>query len=242
MPKRFYVPGPLTAGARQLGGSEAHHLLHVLRLGVGQSVILFDGQGFEASADVTAIANGGVDLHVVDVRPTETEPAVDVILAAAVPKGDRFGWLIEKATELGIRRFVPLVTERSVVIPGEGKLEKMRRTIVEASKQCGRSRLMELDLPLRWAEFVEQEFADSPAGTLGWVAHPTGEPYEPATFPPAGQIILAVGPEGGFTDAEVELATQSGAKLLSLGPRVLRIETAAVALAALATCASRNVG
>jgi 16S rRNA (uracil1498-N3)-methyltransferase len=107
----------------------------------------------------------------------------------------------------------------------------MRRTIVEASKQCGRNRLMELADPTEWRDFVERELA----GSAGWVAHPSGEPFRVQTPSPAGPIVAAVGPEGGFTEVELEKAAQVGAKLVALGPRMLRIETAAVALAALFT-------
>ncbi len=193
---------------------------------------LFDGSGIEGLAELTAIANGTVDVVVRETHAASTEPDVSVVLATAVPKGDRFGWLIEKATELGVQRIVPLITERSIVLPGEGKLEKMRRTIVEASKQCGRSRLMQLDVPVRWAEFVARDVSAS--ATL--VAHPAGEPFELSGPVTAGPLVAAVGPEGGFTDAELLLAVRAGAKLVSLGGRLLRIETAAVALAALLTC------
>jgi 16S rRNA (uracil1498-N3)-methyltransferase len=122
---------------------------------------------------------------------------------------------------------VPLIMSRSVVIPGAGKLDKMRRTIVEASKQCGRTRLMELEAPLAWSDFVAGQLSKGSA----WVAHPSGVPFEFTRDLPPGPVVTAVGPEGGFTDAELELAAQSGATLISLGPRVLRIETAALALA-----------
>ncbi len=231
MSRRFFVSGPLRAGSLRLAGSEAHHLVRVLRIGVGQRVVLFDGGDFEAPADVTGIDAGGVELIVHEPRVSHTEPAVDLVLAVAVPKGDRFGWLVEKATELGVRRLVPLVTERSVVIPGPGKLEKMRRTIIEASKQCRRTRLMELAEPAEWPAFLMQESA---AGNIR-VAHPAGNPFDAAQIAGEGRVVAAVGPEGGFTEAELELAANRGAALVSLGPRVLRIETAALALAALIT-------
>ena len=235
MPRRFFVNGPLVVGPLRLEGSEAHHLMHVLRLGIGQTVTLFDGSGLEGSAELTGTAEGVAELTIRAVRAAESEPAVSLVLGAAVPKGDRFGWLIEKATELGVQRFVPLVTERSVVIPGEGKLERMRRTIVEASKQCGRNRLMELSPPALWADFVGREFAAAPA----WVAHPAGEPIGSVSRP-AGPLVAAVGPEGGFTDAELQLAVESSGKLVSLGPQILRVETAALAMAAV-ICAPRSV-
>ncbi|HEY3968771.1 MAG TPA: RsmE family RNA methyltransferase [Planctomycetaceae bacterium] len=231
MSRRFFVRGPLRAGTLHLAGPEAHHLVRVLRIGVGQSVVLFDGGDFEAPADVTGVEPGGVELVVHEPRVSRTEPAVDLVLAVAVPKGDRFGWLVEKATELGVRRLVPLVTERSVVVPGPGKLEKMRRTIIEASKQCRRTRLMELAEPAEWPAFLLQEPA---AGNI-WLAHPGGAPFDCGQIYDAGRVVVAVGPEGGFTEAEVELAASRGAALVSLGPRVLRIETATLVLAALIT-------
>lgn len=228
MSKRFFVNEPLTAGTTRLEGAQAHHLIHVLRIGVGQQVTLFDGEDVEAAAQVTGITNGAVELTILELRVAVTELPFELVLAAAVPKGDRFAWLIEKATELGVRRFIPLITSRSVVLPGAGKLDKMRRTIVEASKQCRRTRLMELSGPLAWPDFVARELSTASA----WVAHPSGAPLELTREIPASPVVIAVGPEGGFTDAELELALQQGARLLSLGPRVLRIETAALALAA----------
>jgi 16S rRNA (uracil1498-N3)-methyltransferase len=236
MTKRFFIQGPLTTGTARLEGTEAHHLIHVLRIDVGQVVTLFDGCALEATAQVIDITNSGVDLAIQELRAATTESTIELVLAAAVPKGDRFGWLIEKATELGVRRFVPLITSRSVVIPGEGKLDKMRRTIVEASKQCGRTRLMELAAPRAWPDFVAGEFASRSA----WVAHPAGVPFEVWGEPSPGPVVTAVGPEGGFTDAELELAAQAGAKQISLGPHVLRIETAALVLAAVFTISRRT--
>jgi 16S rRNA (uracil1498-N3)-methyltransferase len=230
-PRRFFITGPLVTGRRRLEGTEAHHLVHVLRISVGDTVMLFDGRGGETAATVTECAAGTVELTLGEPQ-VECDDGPEIILAAAVPKGDRFGWLIEKATELGVARFVPLITERSVVIPGDGKLGKMRRTIVEASKQCGRARLMELAAPVAWPEFVTTLLGPS----RGWVAHPTGEPFQPPGKGTSGSLVAAVGPEGGFSDGELELAIGAGAKLISLGPRILRIETAALALAALLTC------
>jgi len=228
MSKRFFVKELSAGKSVRLDGPEAHHLMNVLRIEKGQSVTLFDGEGIEAAAEVIDIKNGAVDLKILELSNATTELPFELVLAAAVPKGDRFAWLIEKATELGVRRFVPLITSRSVVNPGEGKLDKMRRTIVEASKQCRRTRLMEISDPLAWSDFVSRELSAASA----WVAHPSGPPCDLTSALAPGPIVIAVGPEGGFTDAELELATQAGARLISLGPRVLRIETAALALAA----------
>jgi 16S rRNA (uracil1498-N3)-methyltransferase len=229
MPRRFYVAHPLDVASLTLAGAEAHHLLHVLRLGISDEVILFDGQGSEASARITAVSDSGTaELQLLEHRPAQSETPFPITLGVAVPKGDRFAWLVEKATELGVTRLVPLVTDRSVVEPGEGKLERMQKTIVEASKQSGRGRLMELGPLTKWSEFVD-EFENGDA----YIADPGGDLCDFSAHHVTRPVILAVGPEGGFTDAELDLACEAGAQLISLGPRTLRIETAALALATL---------
>lgn len=229
MARRFFVPHPLDVPRLLLSGGEAHHLLHVLRLTIGDKVVLFDGVGNEATARIESISADSAELTILETRSGTAENVVPVILGTAVPKGDRFSWLVEKATELGVSRLIPLNTQRSIVDPGEGKLSKMRQTVVAASKQCGRTRLMEIDPPITWRKFVEQEF---PQGNA-LVAHPSGERLCIPVDEPVRPIILAIGPEGGLTDAELELALEHGARLVSLGPRILRVETAGLALAAL---------
>lgn len=229
MPRRFYLPQSFDSPAIRLTGSEAHHLGRVLRLQPGDEVTLFDGRGIEVRARIDAVAADTVDLVVVARAATESTGNA-LTLATAVPKGERFDWLVEKATELGVARLVPLITDRSVVHPGESKLERLRRTIVEASKQCGRSRLMELTAPIAWHELVESEFSSGEV----WVADPSGEPLPHATDDRLQPAIVAVGPEGGFTVDELELARERGAKLVGLGTTILRVETAAIALAVLA--------
>jgi 16S rRNA (uracil1498-N3)-methyltransferase len=158
-------------------------------------------------------------------------------LASAVPKGDRFDWLVEKATELGIDRLIPIVTERSVVEPGGRKLERLRRSIIEASKQCRRSRLMILEQPLRW-----DQLAGICADSIKFLADPEGIPS--TRWPPIapGQpVIVAVGPEGGFTAAEREISAHNSWLAISLSINKLRIETAGVAgCAALFTCVKES--
>lgn len=220
----------------------------MLRIAPGQRIALFDGRGLEAPAEVVAIDGGDVELAIARPQAALCESRSSVILASAVPKGERFSWLIEKATELGVARLIPLITERSIVVPGDGKLERMRRTVIEASKQCGRTQLMEISLPMTWTEFVTRELAVHG----GWVAHAGGEPLprmaSAASRIPGGSCgelravqppeppadcVGAVGPEGGFTDAELERALSAGGTLVALGPRILRIETAAIVLATL---------
>lgn len=231
MPDRFFAPSLSESGTLTLDGPEAHHLMHVLRIAAGEAVEVFDGRGLVVSAVVVAVRKRDVELRVVTSR-RDAPPAREVILGTAVPKGDRFDWLIEKATELGVTRIVPLVTARSSVDPRDGKLDKLRQTVIAACKQCGRNHLLELSPVTAWADFVRNELPHRAA----FIAH-----LSPAANPPSASMldhlpstVLAIGPEGGFTNEEVALAVAAGAKPISLGPLVLRIETAAIALAALA--------
>ena len=237
----------------RLTGPEARHLAVVLRAGPGTRVELFDGQGQRALGSVCAVGADWVDCEILE-RGVESAGAGgrEVTLATAVPKGERFDWLIEKATELGVTRVIPLVTARSVVTPGDTKLERLRKTIVEASKQCGRARLMELTDLRSWREFLAgwQTPAADPAhsatraaaapsaGTL-WVAHPGGPRWGHAAVP-SGPVTFVIGPEGGLTDAEVEQLSALGAGRVGLGGTILRVETAALALATLALCGNEG--
>ncbi len=221
---RFYCPDPPGGGRYRLSGDEARHLARVSRHGVGDLVELFDGNGFATTAQVVAIGKDRVDLIATGQPIPEQRLPCPLTLVTAIPKGDRFGWLVEKATEIGVSRLIPLITERSVVDPRESKLERLRRTIIEAAKQSRRSRLMSLEAPIGWSEIVR-----SMPGQLCLIARPDGLP--PGRWPrfTGGRaIVLAVGPEGGFSAAEEKLAQDHGWHPTRLSPYVLRIETAAL--------------
>lgn len=229
MSRRFFVRQSLASDSVRLEGAETRHLSRVMRFQPGDLVTLFDGQGVEAEARITSVTENLVELSILSRTDDAHRPLVELTLATAVPKGERFDWLVEKSVELGVTRIVPLITARSIVNPGAGKLERLRRTIVEASKQCGRSRLMELAEPVHWNSFVSRD--QSSAALL--IADPSGEPAAITIAATSKPLVVAIGPEGGFTPAELEQATQSGARLISIAPWILRIETAAIAFAAL---------
>ena len=229
MSERFYLPVSLETPAVELTGAEAHHLKDVLRLEVGDRVVLFDGRGTEAQARIASIGKRAVSLEVLDVRSV---PAVapPVALATAIPKGDRFRFLVEKAAELGVSRLVPLATERSVVHPRDFKLDKMRQTVIAATKQSGRAHLMQIDALLSWKDFL----ASIPPEHCLLVADPLGLPLPDAVLQaPRRPTIAVVGPEGGLTRDEIQAAVDAGALRVGLGDHVLRIETAAIALCTL---------
>ncbi len=226
MTHRYYAEPPIEGDGATLRGSEAHHLAHVMRGRPGDRVTLFDGSGDQWEAEVVRVGRSEVELRLIVRQTVDRELPFDLILGVAMPKGDRQRWLVEKAVESGVRRLVPLATARSVAEPSAGKLQ---RTVIEASKQCGRNRLMELASAVPWTEFLAQ------TRSAEWrlMAHPGGAPIEAGLSHPTGQsVVVAVGPEGGFTDEEVSLAVAAGWELVDLGPRTLRIETAAIVLAA----------
>ena len=180
-------------------------------------------------AEVVAVGRDRVDLAVVGAGPGGRDLATPLVLATAVPKGDRFDWLVEKATEIGVTRLVPILAERSAVDPRSSKLDRLRRRIVEACKQSGRSRLMELDEPIGWAVWLER----GPIPPARIVADPSGGPlWDGARLPLSEGVAVAVGPEGGFTESEVEAARCAGFRRAALGPTILRVETAAMAACA----------
>lgn len=222
MADRFYCPDPPRSGRFLLEGDEARHLLRVRRLGLKDQVELFDGRGSATAAEVTAVGRDRVELVALGSRLHDRNLPCRLTLATAVPKGERFDWLIEKATELGVARLIPIITERSVVDPRDAKLDRLRRRVVEASKQCGRNLLMELDRPTPWSTLIKNGSGDE----VRLLAHPNGIARGRWPRSQGGAVTLAVGPEGGFSDAEVDEAQIQGWSIVGLGPTLLRIETA----------------
>ncbi len=224
MADRYFSEAPLTGETALLSGNEAHHLLHVMRAKVGTEVIVFDGRGGEWWAEITKLGRTEVELALRKHRAVERELPVDFTLAVALPKGDRQRWLVEKSVELGVKKLIPLTTTRSIASAAEPPA-KLARYVVEASKQSGRNQLLEIAKPQSWSEVVEN-FPDH----TRLIAHPGGVAVESLSRDANAPMLLAIGPEGGFTDAEIALARQKGWQLVNLGERILRIETAALAL------------
>ena len=227
MAERFYVNCPLAPGLVRLEGPEAHHLATVCRARAGDRVCLFNGDGREYPAEVVAVARRGVALRVVAVEEPARERGFRLEVAAPLPKGDRAQMLVEKLTELGVTAFVPLRTRRSVVHPRETRLDKLQRHVIEASKQCGRNVLLKVEPLTDWEAHCRR--GDLPS--LRILAHPGAATVR---WPGGGDAALAVGPEGGLTEEEVGQARTAGWQLTGLGPLTLRVETAALTLAALA--------
>ncbi len=234
MPHRFYFEGSFDSDLLLLEGSEAHHMLHVLRMQVGDPVLVFNGTGAEADAVIAKTSRKTVEIKITERREIQASTQVPVILATAVPKGDRFRWLVEKTAELGVTRLVPLITERSSVDPGENRLKKLQQTIVAAAKQSGQTRLMELTPLQKWDDFLA-ESCQTDCRML--IADPGGSALDllsrPFTAAVTSPVILLIGPEGGFSPEELQTAIEQGAQPVKLSEAILRIETAGILFAGL---------
>lgn len=230
----FYCPD-LVAGASPLALSpeETRHVA-AQRLRVGDPISLFDGRGHGAHARVATIDTRGREVRVEIAERFETPaPAYRLALYCALPKGERLATLLDMATQLGVTHFTPLLCEHSVVQPGGNWHARAERICIEACKQSRRLQLPALDAP---QDFAAALAAARAATRYLWFAHPgAGATAAPRTADiPAAGLAIFVGPEGGFTDVEAAAAERAGAIRVDLGPRLLRIETAAVALLAIA--------
>jgi 16S rRNA (uracil1498-N3)-methyltransferase len=220
---RLFVRTGLGEGVRvELDGAQANYLGNVMRLGVGAEVLLFDGASGEWLARVAEAAKKRMALSV-ERRTREAEQVPDVWLAFAPVKRAQVDWLVEKATELGVAKLIPVVTQRTIV--ERVKLERLEAIAIEAAEQCGRTRLPEIAEPVSLAKLLEQR----DAGRRLYFADENGGAPAATAFMPGAAMILT-GPEGGFTDEErAAIRGAANAVPVSLGPRVLRAETAALA-------------
>lgn len=241
-PRFFHSPLPL-AGDVTLCDAEARHASNVLRLSVGAQVVLFDGLGGEASGTVATVHKRSVTVQLTARTDSDRELVQPLELVVALPRGDRQKTLVDGLVQLGVTRLTPLVCQRGVAQPSAAALERLERSVVESSKQCGRNRLMCITPPQTIAQ-VSQASAE-PLTTLSLFAHPYGAATSicEATTDLRSQITaarMAVGPEGGFSDAEASQWLEAGWQCVELGRRILRIEVAALQMAAWWACLAKR--
>jgi 16S rRNA (uracil1498-N3)-methyltransferase len=235
---RVYVEAPVATGKRLVvEGSAANHITRVLRLRSGDLLTVFDGSGGEFGARIEEFRKDSVVVTVEEHRPLDRESPLPLTLAQGISRGERMDWVIQKATELGTSRIVPLFTKRSMVRlderQAERKLQHWRAIAIAACEQCGRNKIPELAAPV---DFFDVLPADD-SGAMRLLLSPTGN-LRIEDLAEVGQdlapgvrkgITVLIGPEGGLEEVEQEAALAAGFKAVQLGPRVLRTETAAIA-------------
>ena len=218
---RLFVRAQLGEGVRvDLDASQANYLGNVMRLGEGAELLVFDGSSGEWLARISEAGKKRMALTV-ERRTRQSEAIPDVWLAFSPVKRTQTDWLVEKATELGVAKLIPVITQRTIA--ERVKLERLGSIAIEAAEQCGRTRLPTIDEPISLAQFLKQAeraiyFADEGGG------EPAASAFKP------GPAVILTGPEGGFTDDErAVIRAAPNAIPVSLGPRILRAETAALA-------------
>lgn len=226
---RVFVEEPLASGAElELGTAAAGHVVRVLRLAAGDALTLFNGSGGEYQAEIMEIRRGAARVQVGEHVPVESESPLAVTLVQGVSRGERMDWVIQKATELGVHAILPVLTERSVVKldarQSAAKHAHWRAIAISACEQCGRNRVPEIGRAVELGDWLA---ANRGAGTRITLDARASVPL--SKLAAAQPVTLLIGPEGGLTYHEREGARSAGFEARTLGPRVLRTETAAVA-------------
>ena len=233
---RIHVESALHPGSTvQLPQQAGEHVARVLRLESGSALILFNGDGREYDAQLETVAKRTVTARVTAVRDEHCESPLRLTLAQSVARGEKMDWILQKATELGVVRIVPLITQRTEVKlddeRAQRRLAHWSHVIAGACEQSGRNRLPTLEAPQRLDRWLET-LGDDRALRLALLPQGTVQLHELASLD--GGAILTVGPEGGFSEQDIALLEQANFRGLRLGPRILRTETAGIAaLAAL---------
>ena len=220
-----------------IGGSDAMHISRVLRLKIGDMIAVFDGRGHVFECCITYVSHNAVAAEVEKASDSETESRVHITFAQAMLKSKKMDTLIRQATELGISRWTPFFSERSVPTPDRkrmtarlGRWEKISR---EALKQCGRDIFMEVLSPMSMEEVLKTGQACDRKIMFWECESSSPDAVVPMAADQIQSLMVVVGPEGGFSAQEVDLATSLGYETMSLGPRILKAETAAIAAAVL---------
>lgn len=231
MKTRLFVSHALINGAElSVEGDRARYLGRVLRLRVGDQITVFNGNGPEWAATIHAMTGSTATLLIGDSQEVRTESPLKIHLVQGISRGERMDFVVQKATELGVKRISPVLTEYGVVKLDQARSEKRRRhwasVAASACEQSGRTRLPLIDAPMTLRDWFGNKPAEVDAEL---VLRPGASDSLAAVEAPTTKVCLLIGPEGGLSDAEYEDAAVAGFGAVSLGPRVLRTETAAVA-------------
>lgn len=226
--RRFYAPRKdFKNNTILLNAEETRHLRNVLRLSEGDEISVFDGEGNEFLCEIKNIDKKQTSLQIVkEISTNSNESNLDLTLAVVILKGDKFDLVIQKSVELGVIKFVPIITKRCDVKlrNEEKKLERWRKIIIEASKQTGRAKLMEITEPFEFEDFVEDA-----NGTKILFSERDGKSF--SEIKSNKKMTAVIGSEGGWEDSEIELAKKNGFQIITFGGRILRAETAVISIA-----------
>lgn len=227
IPRVFTEQNLLSGEQIELEESASHHLSKVLRMQAGRELILFNGAGGEFAATIHEVSKKHVTVSVQEHSVDNRESPLELELAIGISRGERFEWVLQKATELGVTKITPLITERTEVKVGGDRQEKMhdrwQHILVSACEQCQRNLLPQLSAPIQISDWLPTVNSD-----LRFVLHHRDSQRLPADKTPIS-VTLLIGPEGGLSEREIAHALEQDFNALTLGPRVLRTETAPVA-------------
>jgi 16S rRNA (uracil1498-N3)-methyltransferase len=231
---RVFVPPDRLSSARTiLEGEDHHHLSRVLRARAGDRVLVFDGQGGEIDAEIAVIGPRTTELILRERRLAAAPPAVRLTLLQGLARGEKMDFIIQKTCELGVARVVPVLTERAVAPPAQASVRQQRweKIAREAARQCGRADVPTIDAPVTFTQAVRDAATDDLRLVLWESAQ--GKPLRGQLPASPRPTTLLIGPEGGFSRQEITEAEAAGFATVGLGPRILRVETAAVVAVAL---------
>lgn len=229
--RRFFIDMPLQAEVT-ITGADVRHIRKVLRLRIGDVITVTDPAGEAGAAKITGFTEDGVLLALQEIVPEKKESPIRVFLAQGLPKSDKMDYIVQKTVELGIAGIYPLAAEHSVVqyseAKGQARTERWQRIATEAAKQCGRSMVPTVNPMQSLQEILNHHASDSTVIML-YEGECSFGLKEALVGRPDERYVLLVGPEGGFSRDEVTLAREHGVHIVTMGPRILRTETAAVA-------------
>lgn len=238
MTRRYFVADlPNVGGLVTLSESESHHAIHVMRIKPGDSVELFDGKGKQSQAIVSAVDRKLCHCQSEEAVSIDREPKLVIHLGVALPKPDRSRELVERLTEIGVKSLTPIVAQRSQRPPSDSLLDKLRKGVVEACKQSGRNELLQVNPTVDASEY----FA-SKQTIANWIAHPANDAEQLGVLANQAlqEVTVAIGPEGGWSETEFEMAVSQGFAPVQLGKRIYRIETAATVIASVLASVSER--
>ena len=236
---RFFIDGAAD-GRAYIAGADALHIAKALRKRPGEALTLCDGKGTDFEGVLETVTDRQVTVRITASRPSQAEPTLAVTLYQGLPKGDKMDWIVQKAVELGVTAVVPVATRRSVArLEGKAdkKQERWQRIAAEAAGQCGRGMLPSVERPLSWSQALSC-LSGEPALVF---YEGGGRPLRELVTPSTRRLSVFVGPEGGFAPEEIDAIRRQGGGVATLGPRILRCETAPLAALTLLMHLSGNM-